>query len=79
MQFKLAATKESPVENPAFVIKNWNKTNIDKLEIKINGKEISGQKSVRKGIETDSNGQAMLVIWLKYSSEEIVTIDINIP
>ena len=78
MQFKLAATKESPVENPVFVIKNWNKTNIDKLEIKINGKEISGQKAVRKGIETDSNGQAMLVIWLKYSSEEIVTIDINI-
>ena len=77
MQFKMAASKESPVENPAFVIRNWNIPDIDKLEIKINGKETIGEKNVRKGIETDFDGQPMLVIWLKYSSVEMVTIDIN--
>jgi hypothetical protein len=77
MQFKIAATKESPFENPAFVIKNWNKPNTDNLEIKINGKEMIGENAVRKGIETDSDGQPMLVIWMKYSSVEMVSVDIN--
>jgi hypothetical protein len=77
IQFKIAASKESPVENPAFIIINWNKPDIDKIEIKINGKEAIGEKAVRKAIETDSDGRPMLVIWLKFSSVEMVTVDIN--
>lgn len=77
IQFKIAASKGSPVENPAFIIINWNNPDIDKIEIKINGKEAIGEKAVRKAIETDSDGRPMLVIWLKCSSVEMVTIDIN--
>jgi hypothetical protein len=78
MQFKIEASKESPLENPAFVIKNWNKPKIDELEIKINGIEFMGEKAVRKGIETDTDGQPMLVIWLKLILHELVTFDINV-
>ena len=77
IQFKIAATPESPVENPVFVIKNWNKSDLGPLEIKINGKEVPDEKAVRKGIEIDTDGQPMLVLWLKFAAEEMVTFDLN--
>ena len=77
MQFKIAATKESPVENPAFVIKNWKKSNICQLKVKINGQEITGDETIHKGIETDTDGQYMLVVWLNFSSDKTVTFNLE--
>ena len=77
MQFRIAASKESPVVNPAFVIKNWDKAGTEQVDIKINGMVISDIKAVCKGIESDTDGKPMLVIWLKYSAEEHVSIEIK--
>lgn len=77
MQFMIAATKESPIVNPAFVIKNWKKSNIGQLKVKINGQEITGDETIHKGIETDTGGQYMLVVWLNFSSDKTVTFNLE--
>ena len=64
MKFKIPASKESPIVNPAFVIINMD-GNIDNLEVEINNKKVE----FKKGIELDTEGNENLVIWIPYSSE----------
>jgi len=66
MSFKLQASKDSPVVNPCFVIKNWGSNN--KAALKIDSKTINPGKDFRQGIIRDTDGTATLIIWIKKES-----------
>ncbi|MDA3867538.1 MAG: LamG domain-containing protein [Salinivirgaceae bacterium] len=76
IQFNILASNESPLVNPAFIIRNWNKP-LDKVEVKINGQVITDNKALKKGIEIDTDGKPMLVIWMKLVSENVSIFRIN--
>jgi hypothetical protein len=73
VMFDLQASPDSPVINPAFIIKNWGKRDI---LLKINQKNIERGKEFRYGfrntIENDD-----LVIWIKKNSTSPVQIEIS--
>lgn len=71
MSFKIMASESSPIENPAFVIKNF-KGDLDKVVVNVKG-EI---KSVEKGVELDENGIRNLVVWIDYNSTNETDISI---
>lgn len=77
MYFNIAATKEMPLENPSLVFKNWGKKNVKKIVVKINGRIMSDNAGLKKGIELDTDGIPMLVIWLKFSSEKSINMAIE--
>jgi hypothetical protein len=70
---RLEASEESPLVNPAFVIKYWNG---DEFNLLINGVPIPRGKDFRYGVEYDVEGNPTIIIWLKYNSEEPVDISI---
>ena len=68
--FELQGSVDSPVFNPAFVLKNWGK---DGISLTVNGKEIVRDDNFRIGYEQRLDG-IDLVTWLKYKSENLVKI-----
>ena len=64
LEFELQATEDSPVVNPAFVIKKWDSTD---AELKINGTRINRGNKFRFGHRDTLDGSD-LVVWLKYES-----------
>ena len=68
LQFTLAADADSPVVNPAFVIKNWGQ---DPPALKINGENIKRGKSFRFGHRHTLEGSD-LIVWLKKETLEPV-------
>ena len=64
MKFQIPASKESPIVNPAFVIKNFEGT-IDDIVAEIN----NSITECKKGVELDSEGKKNLVIWIPYISD----------
>ena len=75
LSFRLEASKESPVVNPCFVIKNWNSKSLAHLEL--NGKKIEQGKTLRQGIVYDTDGTRTLVVWAKIASTEPMRVSIN--
>jgi hypothetical protein len=73
LEFELAASKDSPVVNPAFVIKNWG--DID-AQLKIDGKETKCGKDFRTGLRHSLEGTD-LIVWLKIQSTEPVQISLS--
>ncbi|MCX6343924.1 MAG: LamG domain-containing protein [Armatimonadetes bacterium] len=69
----LGGSANTPVLNPAFVIKGWG-DNIP--NIKINGKLIAQGKDCRIGINYELDG-ADMVIWLKTQAASPVTVSIT--
>ena len=72
LEFSLEANADSPVVNPAFVIRNWGDK---KVQLKVNGKEISPGKAFRMGHIRRLN-QYDLVIWLEMESESSIDISL---
>jgi len=72
LKFSLKASEESPVSNPAFVIKNWGDNNI---RIKVNGRTIKEGKSCRIGKIRTIN-QYDLVVWMEMESATDVEFSI---
>jgi hypothetical protein len=70
IEFNIVASKESPVINPAFVIRDWGKND---LSLKINGKKISRGKDFRYGC-INRLESSDLVVWIRYESVESVEI-----
>jgi hypothetical protein len=64
LNFELKASKNSPLVNPAFVIKGWGKSHIS---LKIDGKEITRDKNFRFGYEWSETG-FNLILWIKTES-----------
>jgi len=71
LNIELAASKNSPIVNPAFVIKKWG--NFD-VQLKINGKQIDRGKDFRWGIEYDVNGETTLIVWIKKQSNKTLKV-----
>lgn len=63
--FSLNATADSPVVNPAIVIKGLKKV---PTNLRVNGKVIPEGKNLRMDVEQDTNGDAQVVIWIKVES-----------
>jgi hypothetical protein len=72
--FTLRASKEQPVENPAFVIANWDSADSN-VSLKINGRTKARGVDYRAGIEVDANGTYALVLWLPLSATEAVSFE----
>lgn len=75
LSFRLEVSKESPVVNPCFVIKNWNSKSLARLEL--NGNKIEQGKAFRQGIVYDTDGTRTLVVWTKITSTEPIGVSIN--
>jgi len=73
IQFRLQATPDSPVLNPAFVIENWGKR---KPDLQVNGKKISEGKACRFGFIRRIN-RYDLVVWIEMTSEQPVEIALH--
>lgn len=73
LEFELAASKESPVVNPAFIIKNWGEAD---AVLKINGKNIKRGKNFRFGHRHTLEGSD-LIVWLKAESTQRVQISLS--
>lgn len=67
LSFKINASEESPLVNPAFVLKNWKAHNVNLI---IDGKSIERGKDFRYGMEYDVEGKPQLIVWIKYQSEK---------
>jgi hypothetical protein len=65
--FTLRASKEQPLENPAFIIANWGRPD-SSVSLKINGQTKTRGTDYRAGIEVDANGTYSLVLWLPLSA-----------
>ncbi len=73
LKFSLQANSDSPVVNPAFVIKNWGDHNV---RLKVNGKKIPQGKAFRIGHIRRIN-QYDLVVWLELESNTIIEISME--
>jgi hypothetical protein len=70
LEFELPASDESPVVNPAFVIKNWGEAGV---ALKINGRNVPRGTIFRLGHRRSIEG-GDLVVWLMMESVEPVRI-----
>jgi len=70
LEFRLEANADSPLVNPAFVIRNWGD---NQVSLKVNGKEISPGKAFRVGHIRNVN-QYDLVVWLEMESDSNIDI-----
>ena len=70
LEFILAATDDSPVVNPAFVIKNWGDADVT---LEIDGKEVKRGKDFRFGHRHRLEGSD-LIVWVKKDSTKPIKI-----
>jgi len=75
LKIELAASEDSPVINPGFVIKGWGTS---KVSLTIDGKQIKPGKDFRFG-HTNSLQDANLIVWLRKESTRPVRILISPP
>jgi len=75
VSFKLHASKEQPLENPAFVIANWGSAD-NNISLKVNGQTKSRGADYQAGIEVDTEGTDVLVIWMPLASSEAVSFEV---
>ena len=73
LEFTIQATEDSPVVNPAFVIKNWGD---HQVKLRVNGKKIKQGKNFRIGHVRTIN-QYDLVIWLELESDSKMEFSIE--
>ena len=71
--FILDASDDSPVVNPAFVIKNWGDAVVT---LKINGKPIKHGKNFRFGHRHTLKGSD-LIVWIRTESTEPIQITLT--
>jgi hypothetical protein len=72
LDFEIAATDDSPIVNPAFVIKNWGSF---KAKLTIDGRAIEEGKNFRQGIYDRLEGRD-LIVWLKTESTKPMEISL---
>ncbi|MHC4207761.1 MAG: LamG domain-containing protein, partial [Planctomycetota bacterium] len=67
------ASKDSPVVNPAFVIKDWGKSDV---ELKVDGKKIRRGKDFRVGHRGKLDGTD-LIVWFEAESTKPVNVSLS--
>lgn len=70
--FTVQATREQPLENPAFIIAHWDGPESN-AALKINGQAKVRGVDYRSGIEINTDGAYTLVIWMPWSATETVS------
>ncbi len=73
LKFTLNGSKDSPIHNPALVVKNWNVKNFDLF---INEKKVSRGQDYRYGIEKSLEAEYW-VIWHKLESTKPVHFELK--
>jgi hypothetical protein len=74
LNIEIGGSEESPVVNPALVIKNWGS---HAPQLKIDGQSITRGKEFRWGIEYTISGQADLIVWIKKQSQSSIKISLD--
>jgi hypothetical protein len=72
LQLSLQASTQSPLINPAFVVKNWGET---EPKLRVNGKLVSRGADVRYGFVPTLEGTD-LIVWFRMESTNPTTIGI---
>lgn len=75
ISFRLTASSQSPLLNPAFVIKHWKKKG--NAQVRVNGKILQAGSNFRQGTTYDTDGEAQKIIWLKLEAKEPVKLSIE--
>jgi len=70
LRFEITAGAESPVFNPAFVIRNWGQRDV---ELIVNGKKIKQGKDFRSGFRRTLESTD-LIVWIKIESTKPIRI-----
>ncbi|MHC4345153.1 MAG: hypothetical protein ACYSUP_10755 [Planctomycetota bacterium] len=70
--FLPAASEDSPLVNPAFVVRNWGEK---KARFQINGKTVERGKNFRYGHRHTLEGTD-LIVWIKLESTQQVELSI---
>ena len=73
VEITLSGSKDSPIYNPAFVIKNWGE---NEPEISLNGTVLPESKDLRYDFKHSLNG-IDLIVWLRTESTSKTTIAIK--
>jgi hypothetical protein len=74
LTFSVNASKKSPLINPAFIIKNWNRF----ADIQINNKSDFTDKDIRQGLIRNTSGESQLIIWINMKNDKKSDIFIKI-
>lgn len=72
LSFKINASEESPLVNPAFVFRNWKGHSVKLI---MDGKIVETGKDFRYGLEYDVEGKSQLIVWIKYQSKKITKFE----
>lgn len=72
LEFEIMADNDSPVINPAFVVKNWGDRRVNLL---INGNILARGKQFRYGYKSTVQGTD-LVVWLKTESSNLLKVSL---
>jgi hypothetical protein len=64
------------MENPAFIIANWGSPD-SSVTLKINGEAKTQGVDYQAGIEVDTDGSYVLVLWLPLSTTETVSFEVD--
>jgi hypothetical protein len=75
IELTIEASKQSPMINPAFVIKNWGDKSAANLLV--DGKSLEAGPGLRQGTFRDTNGTQTMVIWLEERSTKPISIQIS--
>ena len=75
LEFALEASHDSPIHNPAFMVKNWGNR---PAVLTIDGKEIPHGKGFRFGHNKTLDGTD-LVVWLKIKGDKKTSFKIQAP
>ncbi len=73
LEFALAASKNSPVVNPAFIVKGWGKKG---AMLTLRGKKAKPGKGFRSGHRHTVDGSD-LVVWVKIESTKPLKIKLT--
>ena len=72
LEFAIQAGKDSPLLNPAIIVRNWGKQH---AKIRINWQNIAEGKNFRQGIVSNPDSDD-LIIWLRLDSEKPTEVSI---
>ena len=73
LELVLNGNEESPIINPAFIIKNWNK---QQAALSVDGEAWMPGADFRKGIRKSLEGDD-LIVWIRLNSQSPVTITLE--
>jgi hypothetical protein len=72
LSFTIRAGQDSPLLNPAIIVRNWGK---QKAALRIDGRNIAEGKNFRQGIVSRPGGDD-LIIWLRLESEKRTDVSV---